>query len=331
MSRIPKSLKLSLRPLRSVLALDPEIRELEAQRAQFIRLRRQRLLLMGAVISISIHILLMLILNTIYRWQPAGVGRETVQYEFAILSQEELTELDQINLDKLTSDAIAELEILPEESAELTADIPAVEMEFATSGSMPTLGGSGSGESFGLSGGGAGTSFFGVSSSGTRFAYIVDKSGSMGNGTKMDVAKRELARSIQSLPDYAQFFVVMFANSIKYPPFQEGWMKAKKSTVARVIRWLNNEVDPGGGTEPRTAFHLVFNLDAVGGRPDVIFFLTDGEITDFSAEEIAALNDRGKRVVINTIAFGDPSSQNLLKKIASQSGGVYRFVSVRGR
>ena len=61
-------------------------------------------------------------------------------------------------------------------------------------------------------------------------------------------------------------------------------------------------------------------------RPDVVFFLTDGEVQNFTAAECAALNAGGKRVVINTIAFGDPTSQTLLKQIASDSGGVYRFV-----
>lgn len=328
MSRNSKSIMSSMRSARSFLATGPERRLLDEQRIQRRRQHWRRLLLLGVVTSMFVHVLIMVILSTIYRWSPSGSGSEPVYYEFAILLEEELTRLEQTSFDELTTEAIAELESLPEESAELSPDIPAVEMDFASSGAMPTLGGSGSGEAFGLSGGGAGTSFFGVSSSGTRFAYIVDKSGSMGEHSKMSVAKRELSKSIQSLPDYAHFFVVMFSNRIMYPPFQEGWMKAKKSTVTRVIRWLNNEVDPGGGTEPRSAFHLVFALEV---RPDVIFFLTDGEITNFTAEELAALNGRGKRVVINTIAFGDPSSQVLLKKIASQTGGVYRFVSAGGR
>ena len=74
------------------------------------------------------------------------------------------------------------------------------------------------------------------------------------------------------------------------------------------------------------AFDQVFSLKE---RPDVIFFLTDGEIP--RAEETLAtvtmLNARGRRVVINTIAFGDPASQELLREIARRSGGIYRFVA----
>ena len=85
-----------------------------------------------------------------------------------------------------------------------------------------------------------------------------------------------------------------------------------------------------GGTNPLPAFTRVFGLKE---RPDVIFFLTDGEITSNSMrpENVAALNNRGLRTVINTIAFGDNSSQDLLMQIAMESGGVYRFVQSGGR
>ena len=323
MSRTAKPIKLPWRPVKAPAAQTAEQRQQEAQREALVRRRRQKLLLVGALVSLLVHMGIMLVLSSVYRWRPGGAGPEAVQYEFAILQEEELTQLESATFDELTTQAIENQETLPESSEVLAPDIPAVEMEFAAGGAMPALGGSGEGGDFGLSGGAAGTSFFGVSSSGTRFAYIVDKSGSMSEGRKMLVAKDQLRRSIESLPDYAHFFVVLFSNGITVPNFQDDWMRAKPTTVARVIRWLNSEVDPGGGTEPRTAFQRVFALEV---RPDVIFFLTDGEITGFTAEEIAAMNARGKRVVINTIAFGDPTSQSLLKAVAAQSGGVYRFV-----
>lgn len=303
-------------------------RHFDRQREEVLRRRWMKLLIIGGVVSILVHVMLMILLGSIYRWLPAGSGAESVTYEFAILQDEELTQFQEFLLDDMSTEKIEDLHDLQDESTEiLQPDIPAVEMEFADSGNMTTLGGSGEGEGFGLSGGGAGTSFFGVSSKGTSFAYIVDKSGSMSDGIKMAVAKRELVRSIQGLPDYAQFYIVMFSNNILMPSFQDGWLKARKSMISRVIRWLNNEVDPRGGTKPRTAFLQVFSLET---RPDVIFFLTDGEITNFDAQELVAMNNRGKKVVINTIAFGDPSSQDLLKDIAAQSGGVYRFVPANG-
>lgn len=323
----PPSTLVSL-PSRGAGLTEGAQRHINRQREELVRRRWMRLLMVGIVVSILVHVMLMILLGSIYRWLPGGSRYEPVTFEFAILQEEELTQFEEILLDDMSTEKIEDLNDLRDESMEiLQPDIPAVEMEFADSGNMTTLGGSGEGEGFGLSGGGSGTSFFGVSSKGTSFAYIVDRSGSMSDGNRMAVAKRELVRSIQGLPDYAQFYIVMFSSNILMPSFQDGWMRARKSMISRVIRWLNNDVDPIGGTEPITAFLQVFSLET---RPDVIFFLTDGEITDITAQRVAAMNKRGKKVVINTIAFGDPSSQDLLKDIAAQSGGVYRFVPADG-
>jgi Mg-chelatase subunit ChlD len=142
----------------------------------------------------------------------------------------------------------------------------------------------------------------------------------------MATSMRELARSLESLPDYAEFYIVLFSTNFIEPPMQKGWTRARKSAVRQVVRWLS-QLDPNGGTQPRPAFLQVFSLTV---RPDVIFFMTDGQVQEFTAEECATLNDRGKKSVINTIAFGDPSSQDLLKEIARQSGGLYRFVPSSG-
>ena len=140
---------------------------------------------------------------------------------------------------------------------------------------------------------------------------------------------RELARSVAALPDYAYFYVLLFSSGSIEPPIQRDWMRARRTTVQMFIQWLN-QVDPGGATEPVPAFERVF---ALGDRPDVIFFLTDGEIPDAEAagDLIAKLNSGGRRVVINTIAFGDVRSQKLLRRLARDSGGTYRFVATEAQ
>ena len=75
----------------------------------------------------------------------------------------------------------------------------------------------------------------------------------------------------------------------------------------------------------RPAFRVAFQLVP---RPDAIFFMTDGQFPAEVVEEIAALNrGGGRRVVIHTISFMDTSSEPLMKRIASDSGGKYRHVS----
>lgn len=312
----------------TVARLQDTVQELEAQRQSILRRRRRQLLMVGAMISLAVHITFMMYLAQVYRWEPGGGGPEPVAFEFAIEQDDELTELEETELSDLIEEDPSEIVEPTDPVIDLAVQPPAAELEITDGGALPALGGSGGDpDQTAISGGGAGrTSFFGIVSKGRRFAYIVDRSGSMGELGKMDVAKRELAESVESLPDYAYFYVVLFSSNYAEPPMQKGWTQARTPKVRRLISWLD-DVAPSGGTQPKTAFVQVFSLDV---RPDVIYFLTDGQIGGFTADEVAQMNSQGKRVVINTIAFGDPASQDLLKKIADQSGGVYRYVPSSG-
>ena len=119
------------------------------------------------MVSLLVHITLMLYLSSLYRGGGSPPAQHPVTYEFAIVQDEQLTEIESVELDDLVSDAISEIEDLPEESstAELEADVAAAELEVTSAGALPTLGGAGDGTGGDgtLSGGGAGTSFFGVS------------------------------------------------------------------------------------------------------------------------------------------------------------------------
>jgi len=300
---------------------------MELQRDLEMRRRRRNLLFVGVSLSLLVHMALMGYLNLFHRSVPQASGPQPVSIEFAVLQETELTQLENLQFDDLVPEVPLDSQDLSETelAMELADDVSTAVLDITAAGAVPALTGTGRGKASTLGGGGAGTSFFGVTSRGTRFAYIVDVSGSMGQQRKMDVAMRQLARSIETLPDYAYFYVVLYASEITLPPSQRGWTRARPSAVSRLIRWLN-QLDPRGGTRPVPAIKQVFSIEP---RPDVIFFLTDGEIP--RAEETLAtvtqLNSRGRRVVINTIAFGDPASQELLREIARRSGGIYRFVS----
>ncbi len=315
------------------LLLSEAVRLLEEER-EIVRIRRIRnLLIVGVCMSIIAHFVLMIYLNALEGGGgPAGNGVEPATLEVAVIANPEMTELSR--LDRLDSFASEELapevpsdapDLSPDDPAgSLGSDVSAVSLDVSPSGSVPSLGGSGigtgEGNGSGLGGGGAGTTFFGVGSRGTRFAYIVDVSGSMGQGNKLETCMRELARSVQDLPDYASFFVVLYSSGPR--PFHTEWAKARANSVSTLVRWLNS-IDPSGGTQPMPAFEMVMELK---DRPDVIFFLTDGLIPRETPERVGELNRRGRRVTINTIAFGDTEGQEMLKMIAQISGGVFRYV-----
>jgi len=168
----------------------------------------------------------------------------------------------------------------------------------------------------------AGTTFFGARGTGKRFAFIVDKSGSMNAQGKMERAMRELARSVEALPDYAQFRVLLFDTQATTFP-DRGFAKARESEVARLGRWLGDKL-PVGGTTPMVAFDRVMGEAT---PPDAIFFMTDGEIgKDDPAAIIKRVSGRDGVVPVHCIAFGDARASAQLAEIARATGGQHRFV-----
>ncbi|HXE56255.1 MAG TPA: hypothetical protein VN541_24725, partial [Tepidisphaeraceae bacterium] len=82
-----------------------------------------------------------------------------------------------------------------------------------------------------------------------------------------------------------------------------------------------------GSTNPLPGLELAFHQ-----HPDLIYLLTDGDFPDNKAvlDRIHQL-DKDHRVKINTIAFvgdndNDTDFMKLLKQIAQETGGVYRYV-----
>jgi hypothetical protein len=314
--------------------------QLQGEQRRWMKRRRIRLILTGLAVSMPFHLAILFILSQMHLpGSGGGGGGEGAPIEIALVAQNKLSVADQPTL------------LEPPKPQESPAGLPSpVPLSATVSGpeSMGNLapgaaappglltgsgGGRGSGSGMGqggdgdsLGGGAAGTSFFGVGSRGTRFAYIVDKSGSMEAGRRWWTAAAELRRSIEALPDFAYSYVVLYDHVLTMPPMQEGWMRTSKSNVGKLNRWLE-QVTPAGGTQPFSSFAQVFSLDV---PPDVVFFMTDGEIPEDTAQQVASLNSRGKRVVIHCIAFGDPSSQTQLKQIAGETGGQYRFVPAEG-
>jgi Mg-chelatase subunit ChlD len=169
-----------------------------------------------------------------------------------------------------------------------------------------------------------GTSFFGIGGRGSRFAYIVDVSGSMEQDNRIQTALSELARSISALPDSTQYYVVLYSNGAILPQWDTGnWLRSTRSNIARTRQWLQEQL-PQGGTFPLQAFERVFNLPS---PPDVVFFLTDGEIPVDTPYHVKDFVDKLKRdVIVNTVGFSSEAGKDPLMQIAKENRGVFRFV-----
>jgi len=286
---------------------------------------------LGFLFSAAAHLLLWIIAVVVHLQvaQAGGGGEGGGPIDVAIISSVELEAIEEAGLG---SDIPGAPEItLPDLPGVDSLDTPSGD-EFAGAldeglGDIGALAGSGniSGGDGGLGGGGAGgggsAKFFGVEARGTRFAYIVDVSGSMSVGGKLDALKGELSRSVESLDDNFKFFVCLFSSSAQPLGSRHGWTEASESGK----RWARRavaELGAGGGTVPGSAFQLVF---ALSPRPDAIYFMTDGEFNPEVAFEIARMN-ADARVPIHCISFVSREAEELLRKIASDSGGTYTHV-----
>lgn len=162
--------------------------------------------------------------------------------------------------------------------------------------------------------------FFGQDAVGQRFAFILDRSGSM-SGSRWHACTKQLQKALRSLPDTAEFFVVLFSSRNVEPPGQSGWARADRDRIESVLGWVRG-VHPGGGTDPEPAFKRVFSMPYA---PDVIYFLTDGELEGFTPATCAGLRGSAPTLV-NTIALENGASAEALRGIAAESGGQFVLI-----
>ena len=341
MPSAPTSSELERRPSAGAAAsegLSPDglIRE---ERRRMVRERWMHLLLLGFALSVVAHVIVMLRL-----WASEVPGRVVDGPPAVELSLQELPPAVEIVSEdielpdpspQVVGPITTETDPVPNLSSELASDNPAVEtcgaIEAPGIGAIVGPGGSGSGIGIGSGRGGGGTSFFGVGGRGTRFAYIVDVSGSMEQENRIYTAIAELKRSIGALPDYAEFYVALYSNGAIIADFQRdnGWLRATRTNIARTRQWLDTQ-QPRGGTYPLEAIEIIFKLPQ---PPDVIFFLTDGEIPPETPQHIEeCVARRGREIIVNTIGFSSDAGRTVLSDIARANRGVFRFVpsQVRG-
>ncbi len=173
------------------------------------------------------------------------------------------------------------------------------------------VGGGGSGESDGSA------DFLGVRLEGTSFVFVVDRSGSM-RGQRFVRAKNELRRTIASLHSDQSYYVIFFSDGPLPMPARD-LVSPTPENLRLLEKWLRR-VDCGGDTNPLAALELAIAL-----RPHAIYMLSDGEFDPRIPKAIAA-RQGSQPVPIHTIGFVSREGEPMLRELAADSGGSYRFV-----
>jgi len=232
-----------------------------------------------------------------------------------------LTEAVRPSVHPAQTDSVTEtLDLTPRQFESLTEAASAARPELSIIG-IGTGGGEGL-ERYGLqAGGGPGPSFFGLGkrARGARnIVYVVDRSGSM--VPTFEAVRREMRSSIEQLRRSQRFHVVFFNTGQPLENTPKKLVPATTSQKEQLLTFLD-AVQPEGGTEPIPAMERAFAV-----RPDLIYFLTDGDFDPNLIEKLREWN-KDKKVRIFTIAYVSQAGRALLEQIAREHNGEFKYVS----
>jgi len=161
--------------------------------------------------------------------------------------------------------------------------------------------------------------------------YLIDRSGSMVD--TFDTVRHEMLISVERMTPDRRFHVVLFSDGRPIEKSPRAMTPATKKAKTRLVEFLK-PVCASGKTDPIPAINRAFDVlkrkRGSAGEVAVIYLLTDGVFPENdSVLETIRRRNAGGRIRINTILYGNrpPIAEEVMTRIASDSGGVYRFIS----
>jgi hypothetical protein len=125
---------------------------------------------------------------------------------------------------------------------------------------------------------------------------------------------------------------VIFFNDDKVFPLSGSFLlQAQAANKSKAYRFID-EMYVHAGSDPLNAITAAF-----AQRPQLIYFLTDGEFPNDDAiiKKIAALNSRGATKINTILLMGKRSEETgmttfvkVMKRIAADNGGIFSSLSV---
>ncbi len=186
----------------------------------------------------------------------------------------------------------------------------------------------------GTVGGPVGTAFMGTRDQGSKVVFVIDASGSMMSHNSMQVAKASLVSSVQEL-DANQQFLIIFYDDKPVVLHLRDVHQPQLYAATEIHKTLGKQkiagIHPGTGTQHYPALEMALRL-----KPDVIFFLTDGQEPPLDERELELLKKlNSQKTRIHSIEFGvggevseGANPRNFLRKLSRQNGGTYRYYDV---
>ncbi len=178
-------------------------------------------------------------------------------------------------------------------------------------------------------GGKARTSMFGLSGEGYKFVYVFDRSGSMGGdgSASLKAVKAELLASLKSLDTVHQFQIIFYNERpvLFNPSGTPGKLAFATERNKQAVERFLDTIQALGGTDHEAALRM-----AAAMKPDVIFFLTDGDDPQLTLQQMAKIERWAGGIHMNIIEFGpgaEPEKDSFLKELARRVGGKYLYIN----
>ena len=166
------------------------------------------------------------------------------------------------------------------------------------------------------------TRLFGQAGNAYKVVYVVDVSASL--MIYLDPIVEEMRRSIQALKPSQQFHIVLAGprKVVEFTPKRLVSANAKHKQLAMQFVDTMRDLLGAGAADPIAAMERAF-----GAKPELIYFLTDGDYTNLEKNLLASLGkwNADRTVKITTIGFTRrPAARQLLQRIAREHGGHFR-------
>lgn len=168
------------------------------------------------------------------------------------------------------------------------------------------------------------TVFGSVSGSARKVVILLDRSGSM-QGIPIEQAKRAIGACLSTLGSEDEFALVAFDNEVL--AFRPHLSKAD-TDARQAARAFLDGIDARGGTELANGLKAAANILRPRGDNAMgdVLVITDGQVAGTDGVLDAA---RATGARIHCLGIGSASQDRFLAQLASQTGGVSRFLTPR--
>jgi len=265
------------------------------------------------------------VLAAFFAWQQSYAVQPPFEYKSAVVAQSQKKTVKRPRPEtKMKDDEASRGKMVPRPSSlvrHMTNPFPDVASNKMNV--LEVIGVGGGGKDYGGleglgTGSGLGSGFFGAGGEAGKIVYVVDRSGSMTDS--IDYVKFELKRSIGELGEKKEFHVIFFSSG---PPVEMPMRRLVNATDRNkqlAFEFIDGVI-PQGETDPAKALERAFEV-----KPELIYLLTDGEF-DKAIVGLVKKQNAGGQVTVHTIGFLYSMGEQVLKQIAEENGGNYKFVS----